>query len=106
MSNRHPYSPALRTHTPITTALPGRQQLPANGFDVLGEVASRPFQNHGILIEIAAQSLKFHYQGARNVQTKKFSYSLGHEVYSTGAISEPTIRGVDGSSLASNLGSS
>jgi len=40
--------------------------------------------------ELGAHSLKFHSLDSRGVCTVKYPYALGHEVYTTGQISEPT----------------
>ncbi len=48
----------------------------------------------GGIVEIGANSLKFHSFYAGHVHTVKYVYDLGHEVYETGNISQRTARGI------------
>ncbi len=52
--------------------------------------AARPARE-GVL-EIGAQSLKYHRVRSGGIRTVKFPYELGHEVYATGSISPETVR--------------
>ena len=47
-----------------------------------------------VILELGSQSLKLHYQSPRSGVFRKarFSWDLGHEVYSNGSISQKTLR--------------
>ena len=46
----------------------------------------------GGIVEIGANSLKFHCFYSGNIHTVKYVYDLGHEVYETGNVSQRTVR--------------
>ena len=47
-----------------------------------------------LVVEIGTHSLKFHQLDAETIRTVKYRYTLGHDVYSSGTISRPTMREV------------
>ena len=57
--------------------------------NVKGILGGRDF-----LVELGAQSMKFHFEVSHKLKTARLSYALGHDVYATGEISVATIRGI------------